>query len=756
MARSKPHTNFYINYGPVTPTGNADALIPIFIAPRYGLHGSAYGDGKLETVYSGATISAAWPDRDANSVVDLAAAEVVFDNPTVAIGNASNAPITSVTASASVSNFYNSVTFSGAVAGSGSILFGGYQLRPGDKIELTSGTDSVVYGVNNVIVTGGTATPDVTSANIGSGITGTASATSSYDNETKLVYAIYPTSAGASSMATRVVNIAGDPGFPPQSSIDFTSGSAVTIGDMGLAVTFTGDDFTAVGTSGVFLASLTPPSETAYNTAVLDNSVESAYRTGATARIYTNNIVSGAAKVDAHYVNVAADSVSISSGAKVAYNNNNYEVVECSDIYTDYRALLQDDVGEVTTGARSDIATWAGKINPDNPLGMCYGAAANAGTPDFFLLPVAEDTDEAYIEALQIAGKLEAAYALFPLRQTPAVIAAAKNVVAKYSAPSIAQLKRLWLYSQDEQMSEIKLVEADTPMASITDDGVLNLEGGALFTGSAVKSGTTVVLHSVYNPTTQETTDITVTIEEIIDVDSAKVTPIVGVAVPAVASFYNKLTPSKYAEEIAGSAAAQNNVRINYVYAEENTVNGYSFEDARYIVPVLMAMRSAMAPHAPLTDVVIPGVSIGAAVGFTELDYDTMNNAGVWVCYRNNNGENVTLHAVTTGGEGTIAEEDSAVSNGDNIVRFVRNQLSWLKGNCNVSELLIEKVEVDCIDAISRIQARDYGPLIGRQIIEVNGIEVKQDPNNSAGLIGTFDLDLPDVYLDGSFTFNLI
>ena len=755
MARSKPKTSFYINYGPVTPTGNADALIPVFIAPRYGLHGSEYGDGILPN-YTGATFSADWPDRDDNSVIDQTTAAVVFDTPTVVIERADGNAL-SATASPSVSggSFYNTVTFTDAVAGVDSVLFGGYQLRSGDKIELVSGSSSAVFGVNAVKYTETAASGTATPINTTSVISGIVSSSETYDNQTKLVYGVYPTAATSDTLTARVVNIAGDPAFPTQSSMVFSNGSAIAVGNMGMTLAFSGSDLTSANTtSGAYLVSLDPGIGATLNTVVLDNDVESALRS-ATARVYTANIVRGGAEVDAQHIDITADKVTVSAGAKVNYNEATYEVVSCDKVYANYRALLQDGVGEITTGARSDIVSWVGKLNPDNPLGMCYAAAANAGTPDFFLLPVGEDTDDAYIEALQIAGKLELAYSLFPLRQTPAVIAAAKGVVAKYSAPTVAQLKRLWLYAQDKQSTEVTLNGVTTPMASITSNGVLNLDNGA-FTGSAVKVGTKVVLHSVYDADKGVTSDVAVTVSEIIDEVSVKVVPSISVPVPAPASFYNELSPSQYAAKIAESAASQNNVRVNYVFAEANTVNGYSFEDARYIVPVLMAMRSAMAPHAPLTDVVIPGVSIGAAVGFSDADYDTMNNGGVWVCYKDNRGDNVTLHAITTGGEGTIAEEDSAVSNGDNIVRFVRNQLSWLKGNCNVSNLLIEKVEVDAIDAIARIQSRDYGPLIGRQILEVNGITVEQDPNNTAGLIGTFNLDLPDVYLDGSFTFNLV
>ena len=195
---------------------------------------------------------------------------------------------------------------------------------------------------------------------------------------------------------------------------------------------------------------------------------------------------------------------------------------------------------------------------------------------------------------------------------------------------------------------------------------------------------------------------------------------------------------------------------VNYVYAETNTVGQVEgLKNAQYIVPVLMTMRGYMPPHAPLTDVAIPGVSISDSLGLVDSDYEALNDAGVWICFKDGRGENVTRHAVTTCVDGTIAMEDSAVSNAHNIVRTVRDQVAWLRGNCNVTPALIDKIYANVQNAFNRILARNYSDLIGPQILEVNSVVVQQDPNNTAGVIGTFDLDLPDVYLKGDFTFNL-
>ena len=203
-------------------------------------------------------------------------------------------------------------------------------------------------------------------------------------------------------------------------------------------------------------------------------------------------------------------------------------------------------------------------------------------------------------------------------------------------------------------------------------------------------------------------------------------------------------------------AIGLNNHRVNYVYAQSNTVGGADFKNAQFITPILATMRSYMAPHAPLTDVPIPGVDISDSTVFSEAQYDEMNNAGVWVCFKDDRGLSVTRHAVTTSQAEEISEEESAVSNEDNIVRTVKSALAWLRGNCNVTPALVDKIYADIQAALSNVLARNYNALLGPQILEIKGVDVEMDAVNSAQVNATLDLDLPSPYLDGEFTFNLL
>lgn len=477
------------------------------------------------------------------------------------------------------------------------------------------------------------------------------------------------------------------------------------------------------------------------------------------ATVLTNNIIAGGALVDLDYYALTEERVTISANAVVNAHKDSYLVDSAAKTYVNYRELRQDDVNTLHTAQASEITEWVGEASMDNPLGAMYNAAIQTGYTNFYLMSVASTDEADYGVAIRAAAKNESVYALVPWDQTPGIVKTAEGVLAYYSAPSISQVKRLWLYNQITATATIDFGTAESPATTVKaslNGNTLTLTGGENFTDKGVGVGTLVTL-SYYDADSGYVTRTT------------RVTAVPGTATTCTvaykntgatisqidATFANPRNHTDYAEAIAAAAQAINNHRINYVFAEPTTINGLYCEDPRCLIAELAAMRAAMAPHAPLTDVAIPGASIADAVGFTEDDYKIMNDAGVWVCYRDRRGNMVTRHALTTGKEGTIAEEDSAVSNGDNIVRFVRYSVGWLNGQCNVAPALINKLIVSVYDALNTILSRSYSDLIGPQIIEIQGVDIKQDPNNSAGVLANVNLDLPDVYLDGSFTFNL-
>ena len=760
MASPAPKTNFYVNYGAVQTAVNTDALSPVFIAPRYAIHSSAYANAELvdsDSVsinYSGAAISGLqWPAYS-GGIVDTAGAQLIATNAAVILGSGNTAAGIPVTVGSSTLGGANTLIdfgSGGIIQGANTILTLGYQLQAGDRLQISSGGSSVTTTVVAVEQSTSAATCQVTSSIATSGAAVFSGDMTRFSGQTDAVYLLTVTEVTSSGLTANIVGVAGDTGYSDTGVVFAPAGDAVEIGNYHLDLTLSslGDAAAANQSYQIYCAT---QGVGAYTRAVVATPVN---LVAGTAQIITGNLVTSPTPVAESGWSCNSSVINILAEASVVFTDVSLKLAQCGPLYVNYRELISEGANQLISGNTATLTAFAGPAVPENPLGMLLAAGAKSGVVDFYLMSVSADTDEAYETALTAAAKVESVYALFPLRQTDAVIAKAQELVAYYSGAAVAQVKRLWLYSQVQQLTPILESTVNTPVLAKVSGNVLTLSSGS-FDGVALTRGSQVVFTNVYVagqglvPTltltiTAKTSDTTATIAE----------AGISITAPSYATFYNVLTPSEYAAAIAAKARSYDNHRINFIFSEANTVAGAPAADARYITAVLMAMRAATAPHAPLTDLVIPGTSIAESVGFSTTDYETMNNAGVWVCYRNNRDEVVSRHAVTTGKAGTIAEEDSAVSNGDNILRFVRNSIAFLNGSCNVTPALIATISVNVYNAFDRIIGRVYPDLIGSQILSVDGVSIIQDPNNSAGVIGIFDLDLPSPYLEGNFTFNL-
>ena len=770
MAQPAPRTNFYVNYGEVTTTGNTDVLAPVFIAPRYEIHDSIYNDNRLVTsggeliTYSGASITQAipWPSYEGGKI-DLTTTKLYAEGATVVLGNGGTSK-TDTAAISGVTIISSSIVDFGsgaAIAGADTILTLGYSLRVGDSLRLSSGSaapvDAQVIGLERETLAGACEIKPAVSG----GAATFAHNMSSFTGHTDTVYLMTVTNitvpedmtlTSGAIISARVGGIQGDTDYT--SAVSFIAGgSATTIGNYHLELSLTDAGVSSIDSANVAYQIYCSPSGTGSITKA-EIATQIAF-TPDTVEVLTKNLVTTPQALTADSWEAdAEDGLAIKADAKMRYLGATLKIAACNDFRIYYRELLADEANVLHAGSEVALGKRAGPAVPENPLGMVLAAGAKSGATNFYLMSVEDDTDEAYGKALTSAARIESVYALLPLRQTEEVIARAEALLNYYSASAIAQVKRLWLYNQIEPRKAVLESTAQDPVMATVTSGSLVLISGS-FAKTGIKKGSQMVFKNAYIDgelvpeitftVTAKTSDTTATVAE----------TWINITSPTYVTGYNVLTASEYAEAVGAKAKSYDNHRINYIFAESNTVAGYSFDDARYITAVLAAMRSATAPHAPLTDLTIPGTSIADSIGFTETDYETMNDAGVWICYRNRRNEVVSRHAITTGKVGTIAEEDAAVSNGDNILRFVRNAVSFLNGSCNVSPALINKLTVNVIGALDRIISRVYPDIIGPQILSIDGVTIVQDPNNSAGVIGTIDLDLPAPYLEGNFTFNL-
>jgi hypothetical protein len=135
-----------------------------------------------------------------------------------------------------------------------------------------------------------------------------------------------------------------------------------------------------------------------------------------------------------------------------------------------------------------------------------------------------------------------------------------------------------------------------------------------------------------------------------------------------------------------------------------------------------------------------------------------MNDGGVWLVYNNSDNTAVTYHQITTLTDGTVAEEDSAVSNGDSIVRALRTalRLKGISGKANVSEALLSTINSTIVAELNYIQGIPYDAMYGSRILShvIDALYIPE--SNRQSVVCRVQITLPLPLQDGLFEFNLI
>ena len=246
---------------------------------------------------------------------------------------------------------------------------------------------------------------------------------------------------------------------------------------------------------------------------------------------------------------------------------------------------------------------------------------------------------------------------------------------------------------------------------------------------------------------------------EITQVDETSVTVAGGIEISDSCriDFVRVRSTEEYAKAIAEEAASINAVRINLVWGDGVTALGYPNQPLSIACAALAAQRAALPPHAPMTDLVVPGIITQDSLKFSDNEYTIMNAGGVWVIHTNVDGETVTYHQVTTKTDGTIAEEDSCVSNGDAVIRYFRTAIKGMfNGSMNVYDGLIPIVRSKLVAQAEAIKAVPFPDMYGPLLVDFTIDDLYRPDSNKGAIVLKSTAEFVRPYAGGDFTFNLI
>lgn len=768
-SNARPRTRITQTYGPIGTIADRRALSPVLIAPRYAVHGvgDGYADGSLGTydVTNNELKNIPWPASAGNSLIDVDSATLYVSNALLKVNE------TPLTAS-STEDAPNKLVFDQAVQTENGVTrapeLGGYDVREGDTLYIAkTGSETVTATV--VDVQAQQTAANVSAAVYGSDNTGTGTVPATTgsvftgSNDITYLLEIVSVNGGTGSsgsgsaggtLSARVIALAG---ATYQATIAFTAGEATAIDAYGVKLTFASITSTAYRVNDRFQISCTAAKDGAVNIVMINTELPSTHLDGdLEVSVCSRNVAVGDVAVGESMWHATTSNITIEDSIYVAVGESRYMLME-GDMYVAYREQLLDESLEVIDARIEYAAEFAGLAVPENPMGMWYRLALTAGGTAFYMMSVAEDTDAGYERAVALAGKYEELYAIVCFRQTAAVQAAVSAVIDKYAAPEIAQFKRGWFTPLTTQVSTYYEKNDDGSIILGTiHDSELTLEAPGNAVSGGVRAGDTVTVVNSFNAVTDSYETKSYTVARVVDSSTVALTNAADVDMMSQVVFSRQMTNAQYANAMAAEARSWNNYRINLVWASSINALGYTDIDLAYLPGILAALRAASAPHAPLSDVTVPGITITDVEKFTDSEYEAMNDGGVWIVANDSFGNAITYHQITTRTDGTIAEEDSVVSNADSIVREFRFGLHEFRGNANVTDALLAQMRANIYAIADQIMGRTYAAQYGPQMTAFEIVSLEEDPANNTGIIGTFRPTLPKPFLNGDFTFNLV
>lgn len=750
----KPTTTFAVTYGRLNEQVAQTALAPVLIAPRYAVIDKDDELSVLGTFSDIATSGEAersWPGHTEGAIVDFDSGELFVKDAIIRL----NDEAISAAATGSL------ITLQGAGSvklGANSALYaqlGGVEVAAGDVVQIEKADGATVTAeVVDIQPTYTESEPTIAAMSTNTATSGLTADATGMTTTQAVAYLVKFTEAGADAteVTAEISGILGDEGM--RSTVKL-SATPIAIGSSGLKLALgEGSDTIVAGDS--FVVTVPEDKPEAYNKVFVNVTVGD---------ITSCSVYFASSKLAAEYTPVAttgwsANEAGLTIGKNIVLNiGGASKTLVDGELRMTYRELLTADSMQLYSSNYDGVAEFAGKADPRNPMGMMYACASQVSGGFFYLMAPVADTEQAYIDAVNYVAKFEQVYSSVSYRQTKEIQAAICAMLNKYSSKEISKYKRSWLAPTVKKRSLVYSADAQgAALIGSVKGNKLSLEGAASIVAAGIRKGDIV---RIYGGAAANRSSFGYSEYEITSVNSATEAtltdvPAGGIGISRV-EFLRDLSSAEYAKALAAEARSISNRRVNFVVADKLQWGSFDDVDKAYLAATLATMRGALPPHAPMNELVIPGFTLVDANKWTDIDYEEMNAGGCWIVYNNDADEVVTYHQITTVTDNTIAEEDSAMSNGDAIVRALRAAVRPIAaGKANVSTAILATIDKVLRANIDYIKSIDYPDIYGPQILDYEIKDLYIPEGNRKAIRCRVGLELPLPLQDGEFEFNLI
>lgn len=437
--------------------------------------------------------------------------------------------------------------------------------------------------------------------------------------------------------------------------------------------------------------------------------------------------------------------------AKLADLSDVTGYLQAGTFYIEYRERLSQYVNKLgTVGSVTDITDTLGPINNDNPLALgCYAALNGGQGSTVYFIGVADDTVEAYAEALDYLDNFSQIYSVVPCTDDTDIIQTCMAAVNNTSNDVESTVRRALWYGIDTD-SEINLWAGNGTF--VAKDGTTPAYvtlSETVFIDYPLQAGDVIKLAAApYTEYTIASTDgVSVAT---FDIDAA---PTAGTK--AVILLRTKPVNADLVTDIISKRVTQSN-RAQCVWADGAMLNGEVVKNF-FVAAAAAGMRAYEPVHRPLSNLGYSFFTVSEPHGFTKSQLKQIGSNGIWIVANNNDGTPINKRAITTAiANDGLQDEESIVSNVDNIAMACIQVGQDRVGCSNISPSLVAALRTRLNLVLASFTVNNAGDYVGAQVLAYDLQRVYQGEVNLDHVYADFTITVPRVFNEFNMTVRVL
>jgi len=218
--------------------------------------------------------------------------------------------------------------------------------------------------------------------------------------------------------------------------------------------------------------------------------------------------------------------------------------------------------------------------------------------------------------------------------------------------------------------------------------------------------------------------------------------PAAAIAVAQKIEVWRTQTSTEEATTYAALSAGFNNRRIRHIWPSTVELSDGTSVPGYYACAALAGLKSAAAPHRPLTRTSLNGFATvtRSTNDMKESDLDVMAATGTWILTQEvTGGEVYTRLALTTDDTDANRWQDARTTNVDSLSFAYFNRLKQYVGTSNINERLLAVLATEINSVTNYYRSESNTPDLGPQILEAT---ITKGPTQNATLADTVDIEM--------------